>query len=66
MTSAPLLPDPTDMYVPYKRPAEFRPVGSPAGTFHHTPWWVCVFHDPYERINFWSHFLPGVAFLIIG
>jgi predicted membrane channel-forming protein YqfA (hemolysin III family) len=25
-----------------------------------------VLHDPYERINFWSHFLPGVAFSILS
>lgn len=25
-----------------------------------------VFHDPYERINFWSHFLPGVALVVLG
>jgi predicted membrane channel-forming protein YqfA (hemolysin III family) len=43
-----------------------RPVGSVAGSFPHTPWWHCVFHDPYERINFWSHALPGAAFLLIA
>jgi hypothetical protein len=51
---------------PFEAPASFRPPGSVAGTWHHTPWWVCVIHDPYERINFWSHFLPGVAFAILG
>jgi len=43
-----------------------RPVGSVAGSFPHTPWWHCVFHDPYERINFWSHAIPGAAFVMIA
>uniref|UniRef100_A0A383V9U8 Uncharacterized protein n=1 Tax=Tetradesmus obliquus TaxID=3088 RepID=A0A383V9U8_TETOB len=45
---------------------KFRPAGAPAGAWPRTHWKVCVFHDPYERINFWSHFLPGVALLITG
>eukprot|EP00879_Flechtneria_rotunda_P024922 GHRR01026449.1.p1 GENE.GHRR01026449.1~~GHRR01026449.1.p1 ORF type:complete len:228 (+),score=48.55 GHRR01026449.1:807-1490(+) len=48
---------------PLKR---FRPPGAPAGSWHHTPWWHCVFHDPYERINFWSHFIPGTTFFVTG
>lgn len=44
----------------------FRQPGSPAGSFPHTPWWHCVFYDEYERINVWSHTIPGVAFLILG
>ncbi|KAF8065666.1 NAA20 [Scenedesmus sp. PABB004] len=44
----------------------FRPPGAPAGTWHHTPWWHCVWHDPYERINFWSHALPGAVLLLLG
>ncbi|PSC74139.1 adiponectin receptor 1b [Micractinium conductrix] len=43
-----------------------RPPGAPAGTFPHTPWWHCVCHDPYERINFWSHAVPGVALLALA
>lgn len=43
-----------------------RPPGAPAGHWPHTPWWHCVLHDPYERVNFWSHAVPGVAFLLLG
>lgn len=43
-----------------------RPPGSPAGTWLHTPWWHCVLHDPYERINFWTHFAPGVLLLLLA
>ncbi|KAJ9514681.1 hypothetical protein QJQ45_028442 [Haematococcus lacustris] len=72
----------------WRAPEQFRPAGSPAGTWPHTPWHVCefpigprctfemllifrksasgVFHDPYERINFWSHFVPGVVLICIG
>eukprot|EP00197_Chlamydomonas_leiostraca_P005473 CAMPEP_0202864134 /NCGR_PEP_ID=MMETSP1391-20130828/4499_1 /ASSEMBLY_ACC=CAM_ASM_000867 /TAXON_ID=1034604 /ORGANISM="Chlamydomonas leiostraca, Strain SAG 11-49" /LENGTH=237 /DNA_ID=CAMNT_0049543847 /DNA_START=126 /DNA_END=839 /DNA_ORIENTATION=- len=50
----------------WKAPKKFRPAGSPAGTWPHTPWHVCVLHDPYERVNFWSHFLPGVALVVLG
>ncbi|KAL4855410.1 hypothetical protein ACK3TF_003957 [Chlorella vulgaris] len=45
---------------------ECRQAGSPAGSFPHTPWWHCMFHDPYERINFWSHALPGTFLLLLA
>jgi hypothetical protein len=44
----------------------FRPAGAPAGAWHHTPWWHCVFYDPYERINFHSHAVPGMLLLALG
>lgn len=44
----------------------FREPGSPAGSFPHTPWWHCVFYDKYERVNVWSHILPGIAFCVLG
>jgi hypothetical protein len=25
-----------------------------------------VFHDPYERINFWSHAVPGALLALLG
>lgn len=43
-----------------------RPAGAPAGAWPHTPWWHCVLHDPYERINFWSHAVPAVAFCAVA
>ncbi|KAK9807694.1 hypothetical protein WJX72_006304 [[Myrmecia] bisecta] len=47
-------------------PRSFRAAGSPAGTFPHQPWWHCTFHDPYERVNVWSHGVPGLLFLVLG
>ncbi|KAF5835504.1 hypothetical protein DUNSADRAFT_7288 [Dunaliella salina] len=47
-------------------PLTFRKPGAPAGSHPGQPWHVCVFHDPYERINFWSHFVPGVCFVVLG
>ena len=43
-----------------------RPAGAPAGTWPHTPWWHTVWHDPYERINFWSHAVPAIFLLWIA
>ena len=43
-----------------------RAAGSPAGSFPHTPWWHCVLHDPYERINVWSHAVPGLVLLVLA
>ncbi|PNH12495.1 hypothetical protein TSOC_000589 [Tetrabaena socialis] len=45
---------------------KFRPQGAPAGAWHHTPWYVCTFYDPYERINVWSHGLPALGFVLLG
>lgn len=44
----------------------FRPAGAPAGAWHHTPWWHCVLYDPFERINFHSHAVPGMLLLALG
>jgi predicted membrane channel-forming protein YqfA (hemolysin III family) len=43
-----------------------RRAGAPAGSFCHTPWWHCVLHDKYERVNFWSHAAPGSAFATLA
>ena len=45
---------------------QFRPPGSPAGTWPHTDWQHCTFLDPYERVNVWSHGIPGLVFLVSG
>lgn len=50
----------------WKPPVKFRPPGAPAGAWPHLPWHASVLHDPYERINFWSHFVPGLVFLMLG
>lgn len=50
----------------WKPPLKFRPPGAPAGAWPHLPWHASVLHDPYERINFWSHFVPGLVFFVLG
>lgn len=44
----------------------FRPSGSPAGTHPAVPWWVSAMYDPYEKINVWSHLVPGMLFPLIA
>ena len=44
---------------------DFRPAGVPAcavdPVFPHMPYWHNILCDPYERINFFSHAVPGLV-----
>lgn len=48
---------------------DFRPAGLPAcgvaPVFPRMPWWHNVLCDPYERINFFSHAVPGAVLLCL-
>ncbi|GIL64904.1 hypothetical protein Vafri_18741 [Volvox africanus] len=66
-SSTPLLGAVGTLYEQASHPGmKFRPAGAPAGAWHHTPWYICTFYDPYERINVWSHGLPTVSFVVLG
>lgn len=60
------LPTPTHHPIPSPPTISYRcrRPGSPAGSFIKTPWWHHCFHDSYERVNFWSHIIPGVIFIL--